>query len=163
MQSVHIVSFPSPECTPDEICDPCPDMELSNVESRASMEENGWRFRVSHSDMSLHGDICGNTGWFGFYSGTSVGGIYAIFKGSGTASLIYGNCWTDNKVDVYLDHNKLSSAYGNQTKLETSFNFVSGDKLQIQEDGAIIKLHSLTISCGGKYVFTILSKTCQTH
>ena len=130
----------------------CPDMGLSNVKSRSTMEENGWIFHVSHSDMLLHGDICGNNGWFGFYSGTSVGSISAIFKGSGTAKLIYGNCWSDREVAVYLNRKKISSVRGNQTQLELSFNFISGDKLQIEEDGAIIKLHSLTISCDGKYV-----------
>ena len=130
---------------------PCPDIGLSNVKSRSDMEENGWIFHVSHSDMSLHGDRCDNNGWFGFYSGSSVGSILAIFKGSGTARLVYGNCWSDKEVSVYLNLNKISSVHGNQTKLEIVFNFISGDKLQIQEHGAIIKLHSLTISCDGKY------------
>ena len=121
------------------------------------MEENGWIFYVSHSDMLLHGDICGSNGWFGFYSGTSVGSILAIFKGSGTAKLIYGNCWGDNEVAVYLNHNKISSTYGNVTK-EISFNFIYGNTLRIVEAGAIIKLHSLTISCDGKCALVMLLK-----
>ena len=131
---------------------PCPDLGLSNVKSRSAMEENGWIFHVSHSDMLLHGDICGKNGWFGFYSGTSVGSISATFQGSGTAKLIYGNCWSDREVAVYLNHKKISSAYGNETKQEISFNFIPGDQLQIEEDDPIIKLYSLTISCDGKYV-----------
>ena len=131
---------------------PCPDIGLSNVKSRSAMEENGWIFHVSHSDMLLHGDMCGNNGWVGFYSGSSVGSVSAIFKESGTARLIYGNCWSDNEVSVYLNHKKISSAYGNEIEEEIAFNFISGDILRIVEDGAIIKLHSLTILCGGKYV-----------
>ena len=131
----------------------CPDIGFSNVQSRLEMEENGWIFHVSHSDMVFHGERCGNNGWFGFYSGRSVGSISAHFKGSGTAMLIYGNCWIHNVVAVYLNHHKISLAYGNETHKEISFNFISGDMLRVEEDGAIIKLHSLTISCDGKYIF----------
>ena len=131
---------------------PCSDNGLSNVTSRSALEENAWVFHVSHSDMLLHGDICGNNGWFGFYSGSRVGSICVTFKGFGTARLIYGNCWSDNEVSVYLNYNKISSAYGNMTKEEIAFNFISGDTLGIVEDGAIIKLHSLTILCDGKCV-----------
>ena len=116
------------------------------------MEQNGWIFHVSHSDMILHEGRCGNNGWFGFYSGRSVGSISAYFKGSGTAMLIYENCWIDNEVAVYLNCKKISSADGNKTRNELSFNFTSGDTLRIEEDGAIIKLHSLTISCDGRYI-----------
>ena len=130
----------------------CPDIGFSNVKFRSEMEENGWTFHVSHSDMVFHGDICGNNGWFGFYSGSSVGSISAYFKGTGTARLIYGNCWIHNDVSVYLNHNKISLAYGNETKKELYFNFISGDTLRIVEGGAIIKLYSLTISCDGKYI-----------
>ena len=131
---------------------PCLDIGLGNVMSRSEMEENGWIFHVSHSHMLLHGDICGNNGWFGFYSGSHVGSIYVTFKGFGTARLIYGNCWSDNEVSVYLNYKKISSAYGNMTKEVIAFNFIAGDTLGIVEDGAIIKLHSLTILCDGKYV-----------
>ena len=133
-----------------EIGTRCPDIGVSNIKSRSDMEENGWTFHLSHSDMVLHGDRCGNNGWFGFYSGSSVGSISAYFKGRGTARLIFGNCWIDNEVAVYLNHKKISFAYGNETRQETYFNFISGDTLRIVEDGAIIKLHSLTISCDGK-------------
>ena len=131
---------------------PCADIGLSNVKFRSAMEENGWIFHVSHSGMLLHGDRCGNNGWFGFCSGNYVGSIYATFIGSGTARLIYGNCWSNNDVSVYLNHKKISSAYGNETEEKINFNFISGDRLRIVEDGAIIKLHSLTILCGGKYI-----------
>ena len=120
--------------------------------SRSDLDENGWVVHVSHSDMSLHGDICGNDGWFGFYSGSRTGFIQAMFKGSGTARLLYGNCWNKNKVSVFLNNEKISSAYGKETEVEVSFNFIAGDIIRIVEDGAIIKLHSLTISCDGKYV-----------
>ena len=123
------------------------------------MEENGWMFRVSHSNMLLHQDICGNNGWYGFFSGDVVGSISAVFRGPGKAKMIYGNCWSDKEVAVHLNGKKISSALGNQSKVETVFDFNTGDKLRIEEDGAIIKIHSLTISCHGKYVATYGIKT----
>ena len=116
------------------------------------MEENGWIFHVSHSDMVLYEDICGSDGWFGFYTGSNTGSIYTTFKGSGTARLIYGNCWNKNEVYVTLNAKKISSAYGKETKKEIAFNFMSGDLIRVVEEGAIIKLHSLTISCDGRYL-----------
>ena len=118
--------------------------------SRSTLEENGWTFHVSHSDMVLYGDICGNDGWFGFYTGSNTGSIYATFKGFGTARLIYGNCWNKNEVYVNLNGKKVSSAYGKEAKKEIAFSFVSGDTIQFVEEGAIIKLHSLTFSCDGR-------------
>ena len=114
------------------------------------MEENGWIFHVLHSDMLLHGDICGNNSWFGFYAGSHAGSIYTTFKGSGTAELIYGNCWNKNEVSVYLNHKKISAAFEKETEKEITFDFISGDIMGIVEDGAIIKIHSLTILCDGK-------------
>ena len=115
------------------------------------MEENGWIFHVSHSDMTLYGDICGNDGWFGFYVGSNTGTIYTTFKGSGTARLIYGNCWNKNEVYVTINGEKISSVYGKDTKKEIVVNFISGDLIRVVEKSAIIKLHSLTISCDGMY------------
>ena len=129
----------------------CPDIRLRNVRSISEMKENGWIFHVSHSDMQLYADRCGKNSWFGFYSGNSVGSVAAHFTGSGIASLTYGNCWMDNEVSVYLNLYKMSSAYGNETKKQISFNFTAGDTLRIVEDGAIIKLHNLTVSCDGMY------------
>ena len=91
----------------------CLDAELSNIESKLSMEENGWIFHVSHSDTALYSDRCGINGWFGFYAGSYVGKVSATFKESVTATLEYGNCWSDKEVDVYLNHENISSGYGN--------------------------------------------------
>ena len=129
----------------------CPDIRLGNVRSGSELKENGWIFHVSHSDMQLYGDRCGKNGWFGFYSGNLVGSVAALLTGSGMAKLIYGNCWIDNEVSVYLNYYKISTAHGNETKKQISFNFTAGDTLRIEEDGAIIKLHNLTVSCDGKY------------
>ena len=152
--SVKFVNGTLSICSIDSTSMPCPDSGLSNIDSRSEMEENGWMFRVSHSNMLLYDNICGSNGWFGFYTGPHVGSVSAVFKGTGTAKLVYGNCWNDKEVAVYLNYEKMSSAHGNQTKIEIVLNFFTGDRLQIVEDGAIVKLHSLTILCDGMYLAT---------
>ena len=128
-------------------------MALTNVASRPAMEENGWEFRVSHWGKSEYVDICGNDTWYRFYGGHGRGGVSTNFKGSGIGILIFGNCWTHNEVTVYLNYYKISYAIGNVTRKEIQFHFSPGDKLEVMEEGAIIKLHSLSITCTCKYTF----------
>ena len=126
-------------------------MAFTNVASRPAMEENGWEFRVSQWDKSELVDICGNDTWYGYYGGDGRGSVSANFKGSGFGILIFGNCWYNNEVAVYLNNYKISYVLGNVTRKEIQFHFSPGDKLQVMEDGAIIKLHSLSITCNCKY------------
>ena len=128
-------------------------MALSNVASRPAMEENGWEFRVSHWDESEYVDICGNDTWFGFFLAHGKGSVSTNFKGSGFGILKFGNCWAHNEVEVYLNNYQISYAFGNVTRKEIQFHFSPGDKLQVTEVGAIIKLHSLSITCYCKYTF----------
>ena len=130
---------------------PCPDMDLSNVVSRQVMEESGWEFDVSHWDNHESVDICGNDTWYGFYNGRRMGSVSTNFKGSGFGILKFGNCWTRNEVAVYLNSDKIAFALGNVMNQEILFHFSPGDTLQVIEDGAIIKLHSLSINCYCKY------------
>ena len=128
-------------------------MHLSNVVSRQVMEESGWKFEVSHWDKNEFVDICGNDTWYGFYNGRRMGRVSTHFKGSGFGILKFGNCWADNEVRVYLNSANIAYALGNATNQEILFHFAPGDKLQVMEDAAIIKLHSLSIKCSCKYVF----------
>ena len=128
-------------------------MALNNVASRPAMEENGWEFHVSQWDKREFDDICGNDTWYGFYWGNGKGSVSANFKGSGFGILTFGNCWTHNEVEVYLNHFKISYARGNVMRKEIQFHFYPGDKLLVTEVGAIIKLHSLSITCSCKYTF----------
>ena len=126
-------------------------MSLTNVVSRPAMEENGWEFHVSQWDKSEFVDICGNDTWYGCNRGHVTGSISTNFKGSGYGVLTFGNCWTHNEVEVYLNKHKISYAFGNVKRKEIQFHFSPGDKLQVTEDGAMIKLHSLSITCYCKY------------
>ena len=128
-------------------------MALTNLVSRPAMEANGWEFDVSHWDNSHFLDICGNDTWYGFYIRYGKGKVSTTFKSSGFGILRFGNCWSQNEVAVYLNANKLSYASGNEMEKEIQFRFSSKDKLEIAEDGAIIKLHSLSITCYCEYIF----------
>ena len=111
------------------------------------MEKNGWIFHVSHGDQFMYASLCGDDTWFGFYAGGTIGSISTIFKRSGLAKLNFGNCWTNKKVTAYLNHRKLAYASGREVRKEISFNFTTGDTLRLEEDGGIIKINSLIISC----------------
>ena len=128
-------------------------MALTNVGSRQVMEKGAWKFDVSHWNKNEYNDMCGNDTWYGFYSGRRMGSISANFKGSGFGILKFGNCWAHNEVEVYLNYDKIAFALGNVINQEILFHFSPGDTLEVMEDTAIIKLHSLSIKCYGKYIF----------
>ena len=126
-------------------------MGLTNVVSRQAMEESGWKFEVSHWNKNEFVDICGNDTWYGYHSGHRMGSVFANFKGYGFGILKFGNCWGHSEVEVYLNYKKIAFALGNMINQEILFHFVPGDKLQVVEDGGIIKLHALSIKCYCKY------------
>ena len=147
----------------DKTTSHCPDKALTNVVSREAMEENGWEFHISHWDKTKFADICGTDTWYGFYNGDAFGSISANFNGRGFGILQFGNCWAHKEVSVYLNGNKIGYALGNVKRKEIQFHFEPVDKLKVAEDGAIIKLHSLSITCYRKYtlvaIVTILRYT----
>ena len=133
----------------------CADSALSDVSSQQSMEENGWSFSITDSEPEKHSSKCGKGTWYGMSSGSAIGKVNAVFIGTGSATLVYGNCWTGNTVKVWLNNKKLAVANGNALEKQVTFHFTKGDKLQIEEHGSIIKLNSLTISCDGKNSFIL--------
>ena len=118
-----------------------------DITSKETMEENGWIFSVTKHKQEKYVSYCGDTSWFGHSSQWNEGSVSAKFKGNGNAKLIFGNCWSAHNVNVYLNQNQLANASGDENSKEVLFNFTGGDVLKITEDGAIIKLHSLSISC----------------
>ena len=126
----------------------CPDSSLSQIGNDTIMKKNGWIFHGSHQDMTWATERCGEDGWFGLHAGHGVGHVKVSFKGSGNATLVFGNCWHSStfKVTAYLNGIILAHANGNEFKT-VSFPFVKGDTLKLDEDGAIIKLKSFIIQC----------------
>ena len=139
------------------------DVAMTNLVSRAVMEENGWEFHISHWDQSQFLDACGNDNWYGYYAGYHIGSVSINFNETGIGTLAFGNCWSNNEVGVYLNDVKISYALGNVKRKEIQFHFMAGDKLQITEDAAIIKLHSLSITCFCKCNLLKLLCTCHIH
>ena len=126
---------------------PCKDAALGNLTSRPVMEANGWVFNVTHSDQEWSKERCGHKTWFGLSSMLDVGSVSTTFKGSGNATLGFGNCWNSYKVTVSLDGEELARATGNQLEETVSFNFTKDSEIKIEEDGSIIKLNYLNVSC----------------
>ena len=133
----------------DETQEECPDKKISDVSNREVMEKNGWKFNTSHSDMKWQRSNCGEGSWFGLHAGFAEGSVSTTFQGSGTATLTFGNCWTSSlyKVSVILNEELKAEAKGSELEKEVTFSFNQGDHLIIKEDGAIIKINSLIITC----------------
>ena len=114
------------------------------------MEKNGWIFNTTHSDISLWRNWCGEDSWFGDHDSMN-GSITTTFKGSGTATLSFGNCGPKihslHKVCVLKNGDIISEATGNALEKEIAFSFNKGDNLIIKEYYAIIKINSLDITC----------------
>ena len=125
----------------------CKDSKLNDTSSKENMEQNGWIFDITKHKQDKYIVHCGDDSWFGHSAYWEEGSVSATFKGSGAADLVYGNCWMNHNVDVYLNQQKISFASGGQTRKEVTFSFVKGDILKLQEDGAIIKIYSLEIKC----------------
>ena len=126
----------------------CPDEALTQLGNKTVMEANGWTFVTSHHDMVWYASTCGTDSWYGLHAGHTKGSVSAVFKGSGNATLSFGNCWhvRSYSVKAYLNRRVISTAIGN-VFTNVSFTFIKGDTLKIEEDGAIIKLKSLAITC----------------
>ena len=122
------------------------------------MKSNGWIFENLTSDMSecmpftsIVSDVCGRDfNWYGWGCGNINGSVSTILRGSGTATLQYGNCWNAGKVNVYLNNTKIISSRSATVELQT-FDYRDGDELKImEEDGnGIIQIMNISFACKG--------------
>ena len=133
----------------------CADATLGDLTSKTIMEANGWKVNVGSSFNPTYAKCAGTSTWYGYSSGSTVGSVAASLKGTGRATLNFGNCFTSGKVIVYLNNKEISRANANQNAIEIVFNFSEGDVLRIDEEwdgvrGGIIKLNSFVVSCSGK-------------
>ena len=129
----------------------CPDRKLSQVSNRTVMEKNGWKFNSSSENDTVWASVfCGEYSWFGFHHHMD-GSVSTTFKGSGTATLSFGNCVPLSsslyKVSVVVNGEIIAVAMGNVMKEEMLFSFIRGDNLIIKVHNAIIKINSLDITC----------------
>ena len=127
-----------------------PDFKLTDVSSKSQMENNGWIFDIEFHKPYTYRDTCGSQDtWYG-YTQPGDGKVTATFTGSGTATLDYGNCFTDKKyngkVNVYLNSILIDEANRTTASKQITFDFFPRDVLLLSEtDVAIIKLNSLKI------------------
>ena len=125
---------------------PCVDHALQNVRNRNDMAIGGWIINAPHQG-NTHAAGCGgyNTFW-GYDYGSPVGYVEAIFKGSGIATLSFGNCYIGGITKVYLNGQAISSAGPYQSSMVARFNYKIGDFLTIaEEDHGIILINSLKL------------------
>ena len=86
----------------------CPDHPLSDLTSQNVMEVNGWIINATNTFGTARYDrSCGTDTWFGFTFNKPVGAISTTLKGTGTATLRFGDCCNDcggdQLVKVYLN------------------------------------------------------------
>ena len=134
----------------------CADILLGDISSEKNMKNNGWavdvRFSNTHEWNAEYTENCGNHTFYGYHGDELVGSVRTAFKGSGNATLIFGNCYKTGSVEVLLNTDRLGSA--SQEKYKTvSFSYKRGDILTIREiNTAIIKLYYFGISgCEGMF------------
>ena len=130
----------------DQTADQNPDDKLTDFSSAMAMEKNGWKLNIRHSMDSAYSEKCGMDTWFGYNYGEKVGSVQTTFKGTGKATLNFGNCYRSGWVKVYLNGKEISRANGNTPRKEVEFRYSKDDILRIKEvNVAIIKLNSLEL------------------
>ncbi len=113
------------------------------------MEAHGWSFSgITNPYMIHYHDVCMTTPptWYGYCSGSCVGSVSAVFQGSGTATLDFGNCHSGTVV-ASLNGKAIGKATKYVTSKTITFAFSMGDELKVQEAHAIVKLNSLQLEC----------------
>ena len=127
------------------------------------MESNGWVFHGTKG--------CGNGNWYGdcgteswYCSGASIGSISTNFKGSGMATLDFGNCYKKGMVMVFVNGVSKSDANENEKSKIIKFKFDAGDELKITEkEGGIIKLNSFKVEGEKLNIYCIILSTRHRH
>lgn len=137
------------EQTGSNDCPATVDFQLTDLSSTSQMESNGWSFDTNYDATNWNqAEACNvHDTWYGFKS-PGDGTVTATFTGSGSATLDYGNCWTQGYVSVYLNGELKDGASPNTPSKIITFNFSPNDVLVLEETGeCVIKLNSLELGC----------------
>ena len=126
------------------------------------MVHNGWLFSRKSLKNAKQLKDCGTGSWMTscgkgtwYCSGKAIGSIKTVFKGSGKATLHFGNCNRKGTVKVFLNDDLKSTA---ETRMRNgrregernnvAIEFKKGDELKIMEyKSAILELYSFTVKC----------------
>jgi len=106
----------------------------------------GWKVVQGFSSNVQDKKNCGN-GWNGYKNGGGMGALGTTLQGSGTATLRYGDCWGAGTTVLYKNGKKIDQAP--KTIKSFTFDFVTGDKIKLRDEGAnaVLWLGSLTFQC----------------
>jgi hypothetical protein len=123
----------------------CATEQLTN---RATMQGNGWSFTSFTGTDALTGmQSCPSGSFNGYAGGSQVATASKTLTTAGTATLTYGNCWTNGQTKVYLNGAEIGSA-SSRTNAETvSFDITPSAVLSVKDatGNAVISMTSLQI------------------
>ena len=119
------------------------------------MSSSGWVIDVNNADNAknngIYQKLCGTSTFWGYKFGGPVGRVTAVFRGSGKASLSFGECWFRGTTKVYLNNRQIGIATTRKVSVVVHFDYTPGDTLKLEEEGAgIIKINYLKLTCTGK-------------
>lgn len=141
-----------------------------------NLESRGWSFSTNDPNPTAwnenglyYREACGINGNYCYMQrcgGSQSDGITSFYMhskqqwastaskrltGSGRATVSFGNCWTDGKVNVYKNGELQGSALPQTFYNEASFDFVDNDLLEVKDDegNSITFITSLKICTGG--------------
>ena len=112
----------------------CSDKALADVRQSVNILSNGWETNSTTLNTSYEAECDAGDTWYGYGSSGAIGAIYATFKGFGTATLSFGNCFNGGSVKVFLNDKIISEVLLKGIK-EVTFEYSIGDKLTITEYG----------------------------
>ena len=137
------------------------DMINSNdYSSWGAMQSNGWTetgmtyFDMSDAAMSAYCQTAGtagtaDAGWFGNADLAQVGTLSVTMPVTGTATVDFGNCWTDaGTVLLSLNGVQVATAAPSEMSVVRTVSVQVGDVLALSDEGAnpVIRLNSIHVT-----------------
>ena len=131
------------------------DRHFANISpSLGFMKSIGWMSNLPEDPgTEVDAECTKEYGFAGYHCCPRQGGhLNAVFKGSGSAMLAYGNCGKDGYVWVSINEKEINRCTKGMKNVAT-FSYKKGDILRIDEFKGVIKIYSfdLHISSMKKY------------
>ena len=107
------------------------------------MKSIGWKSNLPEDPgTDVDAECTKEYGFAGYHCCPRKGGhLSAVFKGSGSAMLAYGNCGKDGYVWVSINGKEFNRCTKGMKNVAT-FSYKKGDILRIQEFKGVIKIYS---------------------
>ena len=132
----------------------CLDDGLTNIANKNVMTANGWTVDVYYSNdtpNNWYSSNCNSGTFYGYCYGNYIGSVTASFKGSGKATLDFGNCHTAGVTKAYLNGKEIAQASTLTMSKEVTFTYRPGYILKLDEQKhGIIQLNSLKLECNDR-------------